>query len=261
MFEHEEGFPDVSNFVMCTVSEIFPYGAMVKLDEYNLEGMIPIREISSSWVKNIRNHVKENQKVVCKVLRVDEQKHHIDLSLRKVTQKQKKAAVKRYKVKKKGNKLLEYFGTQNGIPPDQLMEIYNNILDKYPMVYECFEEVIAKDEGVLDGLVPPQYVESLKEIIVANIEAPLVEITGELSVSCPMGNGVNIIKENLIAIRDESISDDIDVDIRLLGSPRYSVKIIAPDYKMAESALDNVVNQVTKLMGESCGDTSFKRKK
>jgi len=261
MFEYEEGFPEVGNFVMCTVTEIFPYGAMVKLDEYDLEGMIPIREISSSWVKNIRNHVKENQKVVCKVLRVEDSKRHIDLSLRKVTNKQQKAAVMRYKVKKKGNKLLEYFGNQNGIPSDQLMEIHSKITEKYSMVYDCFEEFVAKGEGVLEGLVPPQHVDALKEIIIANIETPLVEIHGELSLSCNMGDGVNVIKENLIAVRDENKSEEVDVDIRLLGSPRYNVKVIAPDYKMAESTLDNVVEQITKRISNSCGEASFKRKK
>jgi len=261
MFEHEEGFPEMGSYVMCTVSEIFPYGAMVKLDEYDLEGMIPIREISSSWVKNIRNHVKENQKVVCKVLRVDEVKRHIDLSLRKVTQKQQKAAVMRYKVKKKGNKLLEYFGTQNGIPSDQLIEIHNKITEKYSMVYDCFEEVVAKDESVLEGLVPPQHIDSLKEIIMANIEAPLVEIHGELSITCPRGDGVNIIKESLIFVRDENKDEEVDIDIRLLGSPRYNVKVIAPDYKMAESALENVVENITKRINSSNGEASFKRKK
>ncbi|MBN1786161.1 MAG: translation initiation factor IF-2 subunit alpha [Candidatus Methanofastidiosa archaeon] len=261
MFEYEEGFPEVGTFVMCTITEIFPYGAMVKLDEYDLDGMIPIREISSSWVKNIRNHVKENQKVVCKVLRVDEDKRHIDLSLRKVTQKQQKAAVRRYKVKKKGNKLLEYFGSQNGMPSDQLLDIYNKVLERYTMVYECFEEVVAKGEKVLEDLVPPQHIGSLKDIIIANIETPLVEINGELSITCPKGDGVRIIKEDLITARDENTSEDVSVDIRLLGSPRYSVKIIAPDYKMAESALDNVINQITKKINSNSGEASFKRKK
>lgn len=261
MFEYEEGFPTVGDFVIGTVKEIFPYGAMVKLDEYGLEGMVPIREISSSWVKNIRNHVKENQKIVCKVLRVDPEKRHIDLSLRKVTNQQKKMAVQRYKVKKKGNKLLEYFGTQNGIPPEQLTDMYNKILENYVSIYECFEDVVAKGKHVLEPVVPAQYIESLYEIIIANIESPLVEITGELSVTCPKGDGVVAIRNTLSAVRDESTTEDVSVDIRLLGSPRYSVKIIAPDYRMAESALEGVVDRVEAAMKGECGTTEFKRSK
>ncbi len=261
MFEHEEGFPTLGDFVICTVAEIFPYGAMVRLDEYGLEGMVPIREISSSWVKNIRNHVKENQKIVCKVLRVDPEKRHIDLSLRKVTNQQKKMAVQRYKVKKKGNKLLEYFGTQNGMPPEQLMEIYNTILDNYVSIYECFEDVVAKGKQVLEPVVSAQHIDALYDIIVSNIESPLVEITGELSVTCPRGDGVIAIRDTLSTVRDESTTEDVSVDIRLLGSPRYSVKIIAPDYRMAESALETVVARVESAMKGECGTTEFKRSK
>jgi len=261
MFELEEGFPEVGDFVMCTVSEIFPYGAMVKLDEYQLEGMIPIREISSSWVKNIRNHVKENQKVVCKVLRVDTAKQHIDLSLRKVTNKQQKAAVKSYKTKKKGNKLLEYFGTQNGISQEQLLEMYTNIMSKYAVVYDFFELVVAKDKSLLAGIVPDEYVDSLYDIIISNIETPLVEIHGEITVTCPQGDGVLHIKENLSKVVEDNTDEDVKVEIRLLGSPRYSIKIVAPDYKVAETSLENVVSQITSLMSACSGEVEFTRNK
>ena len=60
-------YPEERDLVMCSVKEVFPYGAFVILDEYDKEGMIHIKEISSSWVKNIRNHVREGQKIVCKV--------------------------------------------------------------------------------------------------------------------------------------------------------------------------------------------------
>ncbi|RZN50001.1 translation initiation factor IF-2 subunit alpha [archaeon] len=259
MFELEEGFPEVGIYVICTVKDIFPYGAMVRLDEYDLEGMIPIREISSSWVKNIRNHVKENQKVVCKVTRVDAKKRHIDLSLRKVTNHQKKVAVQRYKVKKKGNKLLEYFGTQNSIPSDQLLDIYNRIMENYSTVYECFEEAVADGKDVFEGMVPPQHIDSLYEIVLSNIEMPLIEITGELSLSCPTGDGINVIRQTLSEARDTYSDDQVTVDMHLLGSPRYSVKVIAEDYKSAENTLDKVVKDVTDRMKRHDGEASFKR--
>ncbi len=49
--------------------------------------------------------------------------------------------------------------------------------------------------------------------------------------TCPRGDGVNVIRAALSHLRDENSTEDVTVDIRLLGSPRYSVKIIAPDYK------------------------------
>ena len=59
----EEILPPVGELVVSTIKEIVPYGAYVTLDEYDdTEGLLHIAELSSRWVKNIRDHVRENQK-------------------------------------------------------------------------------------------------------------------------------------------------------------------------------------------------------
>ena len=83
--------PEIGEFVVVTIIRIMPYGAYAALDEYDdVEGLLHISEISSRWVKNIRDHVRERQKVVLKVLRVDSEKRHIDLSLRRVNEREKR---------------------------------------------------------------------------------------------------------------------------------------------------------------------------
>ena len=67
-------WPEVGDLVVATVRRIVDYGAYVHLDEYGKEGLLHISEISSSWVRNIRDHVREGQKVVLKVLRVNPEK-------------------------------------------------------------------------------------------------------------------------------------------------------------------------------------------
>ena len=65
-------YPEEGEFVVGTVNKVQSYGAFVTLDEYqSREGFIHIAEIASGWVKRIRNHIKEKQKVVCKVMHVD----------------------------------------------------------------------------------------------------------------------------------------------------------------------------------------------
>ena len=82
-------WPEVGDLVIATVKKVTDYGAYVWLDEYDKEGLLHISEISSSWIRNIRNFVREGQKVILKVLRVDEEKGHIDLSLRRVTKRER----------------------------------------------------------------------------------------------------------------------------------------------------------------------------
>ena len=73
-------YPDEGELVVCTVKDVKGFGAFVTLSEYqNREGFIHVAEVATGWVKYIRDHVREGQKIVCKVLRVDPVKEHIDL--------------------------------------------------------------------------------------------------------------------------------------------------------------------------------------
>ena len=77
----KKDYPDEGEFVIGTVIKVQNYGAFVSLDEYpDREGFVHIAEVASGWVKRIRNHIKEKQKVVCKVMIVVRSKGHVDLS-------------------------------------------------------------------------------------------------------------------------------------------------------------------------------------
>src|SRR5688572_32691078 len=75
-------FPEEGELVVGTVREVQNFGAFVTLEEYTgKEGFCHIREVAPGWVKRIRDYVREQQRVVCKVLGVDEKKGHVDLSI------------------------------------------------------------------------------------------------------------------------------------------------------------------------------------
>src|SRR5271157_185478 len=94
--------PKVGEHVIATVSKVARFGAYCKLLEYdNLEVFLPIREVSSGWIKNIREHVHEGQKVVCSVLFYDKEKGTIDVSLKRVTQSQAKEKLRAYNLEKR----------------------------------------------------------------------------------------------------------------------------------------------------------------
>ena len=76
----KKAYPEEGELVVGTVMKVQGFGAFVSLDEYPYkEGFIHISEIATGWVKRIRNHIKENQKVVCKVIHIDKSKDHVDL--------------------------------------------------------------------------------------------------------------------------------------------------------------------------------------
>ena len=85
----QDRFPEVGDLVIATIDRITEYGAYVTLDEYGKEGFLHISEISSSWIRNIKDYIREGQKTVLKVLRVNIERDQIDLSLRRVSKRER----------------------------------------------------------------------------------------------------------------------------------------------------------------------------
>jgi translation initiation factor 2 subunit 1 len=246
-------FPDAGDLVIGTVQDVFPYGAFVRLDEYEKVGMIHIKEISSAWVKNIRNHVREGQKVVTKVLRVVPDRGHIDLSLRRTTAQQRKLKIQQYKREKKSEKLLEYYASETSMSPEELEQsIVIPLEEKFEGVLEGMEEIIRNKENL--AVIPEKYREGFYELLQANVEVPSVEITGYFDVTCPQKNGIDIIKEALMN------AEDTNITIQLVGTPQYMVKVEAEDYKTAEELLKQVHEDVTAAIVGHGGDVKLTRK-
>src|SRR5919108_4900543 len=99
-------YPDEGELVVGTVRLVENFGAFVKLEEYpTKEGFLHIAEVSTGWVKRIRDHVREQARVVCKVLHVDPARGHVDLSLKKVNEHQKREKIQDWKNEQKSDKL------------------------------------------------------------------------------------------------------------------------------------------------------------
>src|SRR4030066_476110 len=107
MSERKPAFPEIGDLIIATIETVTDYGAYAKLDEYNKRGLLHVSEISSSWIRNIRDFVREGQKMVLKVLRVDMEKGHIDLSLRRVTKREKIEKVMFFKKERKAEALIK----------------------------------------------------------------------------------------------------------------------------------------------------------
>ena len=145
-------WPEVGDLVLATVETVTDYGAYAKLDEYDKEGLLHISEISSSWVRNIRHFVREGQKVVLKVLRVNVEKAHIDLSLRRVTKREKIEKIMSWKKERKAETLLRSVSEKTGLPPDEIHEKAGALIEhEFGGVYEGLEKAAKEGTEVLLG--------------------------------------------------------------------------------------------------------------
>src|SRR2546426_513492 len=100
MMTSEQGrsMPERGEIVVCTVREITSQGIYVTLDQYGgMNGFLHVSEISTGWVRNIERVAKPQQKLVLKVIRADRTRKEIDLSLRQVTNEERRAKVIEWK--------------------------------------------------------------------------------------------------------------------------------------------------------------------
>lgn len=262
MIKKRTSLPNPNDLVVCTITKIFSHGAFANLDEYEGQvGFIHVSEIASTWIKNIRDFVKEGQKTVAKVLRVDPKKGHVDISTRRVNDAQKKSKMLEWKRAQKTDKLLELVAKKaNKSLDDAYSEVGFKLEEKYGEIYSGLEEISVSGEKALEGLnIPKPWVEPLSEVAKENISFSMAEVTGYVDLKSTAPNGVELIKRALIRARDENAAGDATLEIRYIGSPRYKIKVVAHDYKAAEEILKNTANTAVAAIEESSGVGKFLR--
>ncbi|MBI2549900.1 S1 RNA-binding domain-containing protein, partial [Candidatus Woesearchaeota archaeon] len=117
MLLKKKGFPEDNELVFCTVTSVQSHSVFVKLEEYGLSGMIHISEVAPGRVRNIRDFVVENKPAVCKVIGINKERGHIDLSLRRVTEGLRRAKLNEIKQEQKAEKIVELVAKQLSVQP------------------------------------------------------------------------------------------------------------------------------------------------
>jgi len=252
-------FPEIGDLVICSVQNVKNFGAFVSLDEFEgKEGFIHVRDVATGWVKYIRDHVREGQKVVCKVLGVDTERGHIDLSLKQVNDHQRREKIQEHKNEKKAEKLLEIVGTKLGKSLDEAYdEVGANLVAEFGTLYGAFEQATVDKSSLAEMGISAEWIAALAEVASENIQLPSVTIDAVMDVSTAAPDGVDHIRE---AITSGAKGKDAEVGITYLGAPRYRITVVAEDYKVAENELKSAVDRVTKRIEKSGGTVTLKRK-
>ncbi len=257
----KEEFPEKGDLVIGEVRDIKNYGAFIELLEYkDKTGLVHISELSNSWVKNIRNHVKNGQRVVAKVVEVDEEKDHINLSLKRVSGESKRRKLEANKRSKRAEGLLKHVSSEvSDAEEEDIWEIWSDLEDEFGDVYEGFIKIAREGKGTLEEIVPDKWVDPLYDNIKKSIELPSVDIKSTLKIRCNEGNGIEVIKECLSSAEDSISDPDVLLDVKYQGAPNYRISVEAPDYKKAEKTLDTFMRTVEDHMDSYSGEVELVR--
>src|SRR5512136_1812336 len=156
MAERKPEYPEIGDLVIATIETVTDYGAYAKLDEYNKRGLLHVSEISSSWIRNIHDFVREGQKMVLKVLRVDPEKGHVDLSLRRVNKRERIEKVMSFKKERKADALLKGVAEKVGLTVDEVYQKAGALIEEKFSLYDGFEKAALEGPDALTKIGVPE---------------------------------------------------------------------------------------------------------
>ena len=257
------GWPEPGELVVGEVDEIADFGVFVDLDEYeDKRGLVHISEVASGWIKNVRDHVGVGERVVVKVLDVDEESQQIDLSIKDVNEHQRKDKIQEWKNEQKADKWMAIaFGED--MADEQYAAIANELLANFGSMYDGFEQAaIHGTEALEETDLADAEVDAIVETARENVSVPYVNVTGYVDLECPTGDGVDIIKEALQAAEGNGeIPEEIQLEVTYVGSPEYRIEVQAPDYKTAESHLEASAERARAVVEERGGTAQYHRER
>jgi len=242
-------YPELEEFVLATVRKIMPFGAVCSLEEYGgTEAFIHISEVSSGWIRNIREHFKEGQLIVAKVIHIDTEKRQIDLSLKRVSEVEKKRKLEMHQQEKRAAKLLERAASKAGKTMRQaLIEIGEPLEKEYGTLFAAFEALASGEEPKTK--IPKTWIQVLREVAQQEIKPKKVRLRAKLSLQSFAPEGLEKIKSIL-----EKISKELpNSELRYVGAPNYFVDITAGDFKTAEKELA----KAQKILDATAGEVEF----
>jgi translation initiation factor 2 subunit 1 len=256
-------WPEAGDLVIASIEKVTNYGAYVFLDEYGKEGLLHISEVSSGWVRNIRSFIREGQKTVLKVLRVDAEKGHVDLSLRRVTKRERREKILAWKKDRKAEGLLRSVAEKLNVPVEEVNEKAGALIEeKFGELYKGLEKTAREGPEVLLELgVPKNLAVAIAEIVKEKIKLPLVKIKGTLELQSAKPDGVVQIRKALLSAQQIEKPSGTKVRVYVVAPPKYCIEVSAEDYKKAERVLEKATETAIKNITKAGGTGTFHRGK
>ncbi|CAJ0961490.1 unnamed protein product, partial [Mesorhabditis belari] len=263
---YAEEFPEVDDTVMANVRQVAEMGAYVRLLEYNnKEGMILLSELSRRRIRSVNKLIRVGRNECVVVIRVDKDKGYIDLSKRRVYAKDLIQCEERFAKAKAVNSILRHVADQLGYTKDeQLEDLYNKTawyFDKKERRKAACHDVFKKaiqDPTVLDECdISDDIKEKLLEDIRKKLTPQAVKIRADIEVTCFAYDGIEAIKEALVAGKNCS-TEAMPIKINLIAAPLFVVTAQSTEKDDGLIAVNNALNVVKEAIEKHGGKFTIK---
>ncbi|MCL4404408.1 MAG: S1 RNA-binding domain-containing protein [Candidatus Marsarchaeota archaeon] len=237
--------PRPGELVIAQVSKIMQFGAYCKLLEYDgIEVFVPIREVSSGWIKNIHEFLHSGQKLVCKITYIDNQKGTIDASIKKVMPKEAKDKLNSYNLEKRFGVLVGKMIKEAG-EEKQKDKIASEIVSEFGSYAQLYFDLTQNTDRFASSKLPKKLKTMLSDFIKEQNEKKKHKVSYVLEMVVEdTQNGITEINE---ALKD---AETAGVEVAYISSPKYHISAEGSDYKESEDKIKLAVSKIEqKLKG------------
>lgn len=198
----------------------------IEVEGEKIEGTMIFAEVSPGRIRNIREFVSPGKKVACKVLRI--KGNHVELSLRRVTGKEREEMQERHKKSMMLNNMLKT------VFKDKTLKVLDKIKEKYEP--SEFLDEARENPDILKLIAKNSELEQLKKIFAEKREKEK-EVKKTISLKSHSESGLYDIQQTL-SEKEENLN------IYYEGSSRFSIVAKAKTYKDANSLMEKTLDKI-----------------
>jgi len=230
---HKE-FPEEDEIVLGTVTKLIGTSVFIQIEEFGKEGVISFSEVAPGRIRNIRDYVRPGQKIAVKILRVDRVKGHIDLSLRRVSAKEKKEVFEKQSREREAKVLLGIVIKDNA-KLEQAIEKISESSSLAETLSNLHENPSAEIANLEKSGLSKEEAQKIAELVAEKERERFVIVKSRFSVSSEAENGIEKIKK-LLSVPN--------ADIKYISASNYLLSIKDKDYKEANKKLKEITDML-----------------
>lgn len=214
--------------VLCTVDRIVGTVVFVKIDGLG-EGSIIMSEIAPGRIRNLRDYVVPKKRIVCKVLRVSGDR--IDLSLRRVTQKEQKEVLEKHNQEKSFKAIFK-----SVLGKERFLQLEKKIEEKE--TFFEFVENIKEDSKELEKEIGKENSKKILEILKEQKQKEIV-VKKEILFNTSKPNGLELIKKIFEKVKSG--------EKKYISAGKYLIQVKDKDVKSASNKLKQIIEEIEKV--------------
>lgn len=225
----------MDKYAIVRVSRIEEFGVYCEiLDHSGYQGFIPRGEVSSSWIKDISRVIRVGEIRAAKILSVDEASKVIELSFKRVSERENAEMIQVYRNEQTAINILK-----NALSKARIKRSSDSIIEeikkKYNSLYEFFRSA-STDEKLLDQVDIPKALKSyLKEEISKRFGQIVYRLRVDVSATSGKEDGLGRIKQLFS-----------DISARYIGGGKYILEFEHTNPKDLKRIAENTMQSLSE---------------